>query len=163
MLTQQRLKEVLTYDRETGYFTSNYAMRGRSKGSICGGYDKDGYIQTRIDGHLYRAHRLVFLYVYGELPNGQIDHINHKRDDNRLSNLRLVSHQENRKNSVLNSNNKSGYLGVHYDKCRKKWKSEICIDGKNKYLGRFDCINDAISARERANKEYGFHKNHGLT
>ena len=120
-----------------------------------------GYNHGAIVGDMYLAHRVVWTMAYGEWPECEIDHINHNRTDNRLANLRSVTTQGNQRNASISKNNTSGVLGVSFDKSRSKWMASIMVDGKHIYLGRFSCIASAISARESANKKYGFHRNHG--
>lgn len=99
MLTQDRLKELMRYDEETGILTRRVSTSSNARaGDIAGSKDKDGYLVIRIDKKLYRAHRLAFLYVYGRFPEEFTDHINGIRDDNRISNLREVTRQENMQN-----------------------------------------------------------------
>jgi hypothetical protein len=93
VLTQARLKELIDYSSETGTFRFNIARSNRIKvgqvaGSVNSGNSK-GYRQIRIDGRLYLAHRLAWLFVYGAWPNGDLDHKNRIRDDNRIKNLRI--------------------------------------------------------------------------
>jgi hypothetical protein len=101
-LTQERLKELLHYDPETGIFT-NLTQRGghAKKGAVAGTKNSIGYVCIRIDYDQYRAHRLAWLYVYGEFPEKFIDHMNEIRDDNRIINLRLATHQENLHNIFI--------------------------------------------------------------
>lgn len=144
ILTQDELKSQLNYDTETGFFTWKIRKAIRTKiGSIAGSL-KNGYIYIKINDRSYRAHRLAWLYVYGEFPEEQIDHINGVRDDNRLANLRLVNNSQNQQN-IFNkkSNNTSGYRGVSFEKNEGKFRAEIMINGNSIFLGRFD---DAISA-----------------
>lgn len=103
---------------------------------------------------------MAILYATGIKPR-EVDHINHIRDDDRLRNLRSVTHQENHRNRAVNKNNKSGVVGVHQQKEGGKWRAQIMIDGKQIMLGRFHKKEDAIKARKEAEKKYGFHKNHG--
>ncbi|MCK5236051.1 MAG: HNH endonuclease [Deltaproteobacteria bacterium] len=163
MLTQERLKEILDYNSETGIFVwIKLSGRRASIGDIAGSFhDGTGYIRIGIDGKNNQAHRLAWLYVYGDLPLGQIDHINHIRTDNRIENLRAVSSQENSRNCVMRSANTSGFTGVYWSRQRNKWKAQIMIDGKCIYLGSFTTISEAITARSSANHKYGFHRNHG--
>lgn len=91
-----------------------------------------------------------------------IDHIDHDRSNNKKENLRTVTVKENNKNASIRSDNKSGICGVSFRKRRNKWVAQIRVSGKNKTLGWFSNIEDAKSARYRAEKEYGFHHNHGL-
>lgn len=98
----------------------------------------------------------------GQIPDGmEIDHINHIRTDNRIENLRLVSRLTNMKNKSMYANNSSGVTGVRWDSRFGEWISRITTNGKIIYLGSFDNINDAITARNVAEAKIGFHDNHG--
>jgi len=105
------------------------------------------------------AHRLAWFYMEGEWPTG---HINHIRDDNRWVNLREVSNQENHKNQSISINNKSGVIGVCWNKKARKWHAQIKVNYKAISLGCFSDIHNAIKARKDAEIKYGFHKNHGI-
>ena len=161
-LTQDRLKELLSYDGNTGLFTSN-VCRGRIKiGSIVGTKHNCGYVQLYIDRNLYLAHRLAWLYVHGNWPDGEIDHINGEPGDTRIKNLRDVSRVQNQQNRKLSENNKSGFNGVSFDSQKSKWRARIHVNKKKVCLGLYSCIDDAISARKEANVKYGYHENHGM-
>jgi len=108
-----------------------------------------------------QAHRLAWAWKHRAWPDGEIDHINGIRDDNRLENLRAVTPRENRRNSALRSDNTSGRVGVIYDSVRQRWRAEICIEGKNIYLGRYTSYDAACAARDDAEKRFNFHPNHG--
>jgi hypothetical protein len=98
-LTQQRLHELLHYDPSTGAFTWRVAPNRRIiAGSVAGVTETNGYRRIRIDGRQYGAHRLAWLYMHGEFPPNDIDHINRTRDDNRSTNLRAVTRKENMTN-----------------------------------------------------------------
>ena len=93
-----RLKEVLGYDAKTGVFVWRYVRKGMSSNrSLVAGMPRKvrGYRYIRIDGQLYAAHRLAWLYIHGRWPVDQIDHINGIRDDNRLVNLREATNGQN--------------------------------------------------------------------
>ena len=136
-VTQNRLKEMFAYSKDTGEFTRIIPVPSAKVGKIAGCI-KSGYIVIRVDSVLYRAHRLAWLYVHGEWPQGEIDHINGIKSDNRMCNLRDVSIQHNRQNQIrARRNSKSGFLGVHYIPDRNKFRAEICIEGQNKSLGHF--------------------------
>ena len=113
-LTQERLKELLKYDPETGLFTWR-SDRGanRLKGKVAGSPDTDGYTIIGIDDRPRKAHRLVFLYVFGSCPP-IVDHIDGIRVNNRLTNLRGCSRRENTYNRHLCKRNKTGFVGVQY-------------------------------------------------
>jgi len=161
MITQKRLKELLHYNPETGDFTRTISRGGVMAGSIAGAFDTHGYIQIRIDRKLHLAHRLVFLYINGEFPESQVDHVNHQRADNRIENLRQVLRQDNLQNQSLYINNSSGVSGVSWSKGLRKWKADIQICRKRIHLVYYPNINDAIIVRKMAESEYGFHANHG--
>jgi hypothetical protein len=146
-LTYERLLEVLRYEPETGVFVWK-VCRGRMKaGTVAGRLGVDGYYQIGIDKNLYFAHRLAWLYVYGYMPENSIDHINKVKGDNRIRNLREVSHQCNLRNSKRACNNTSGVCGVYWDKKCNKWRVGINVNYKNKYLGHYDDFDDAVCAR----------------
>jgi len=158
IITQKRLHELFDYD-------GNKLLRKlkvRPNPKIAGGYDSAGYICVRVNYKTFKAHRLIWLYVYGEWPKGEIDHINGIKDDNRIENLRDVSKSINQRNSKMRKNNTSGITGVIWDKANSKWLPLIHFDGKPKYLGRFDCKYKAASVRHLAMEiEGGYTNRHG--
>ncbi len=153
-ITQERLQELYNYEPVTGIFT---CIRTDKQASSI----HNGYVRMTIDYKDYYAHRLAFLYVTGNFPVDTVDHINHNKSDNRWSNLRVVTHQENCKNTPLYSTNNSGTSGVYWHKRDKKWIACIYVNGKKKHLGCFDNKDDAIFSRKNANLAYGYHENHG--
>lgn len=108
----------------------------------------------------FKAHRVIWLMEHGEWPQ-VIDHIDGDPFNNRLSNLRSVSQSENAKNASLPRDNKSGRIGVCWNKKTGKWLATIKIDRRQKYLGDFSNFEDAIAARESAEIRLGYHENHG--
>lgn len=160
-LTEERLKELFTYDPETGHFVRKIKVAARTRVGEVAGSSHEGYIRMTVDRKSYQAHRLAYLYMTGSFPTGIVDHIDHDKSNNRWENLRIVSHQENCKNFSLNQNNTSGQTGVYWHKRDKKWIAFIYVDGIKKHIGSFKDKDDAIKAREKANINYGFHKNHG--
>lgn len=150
MITQTRLKELLHYSPETGIFTWLRDQGRVKKGSIAGAVDYYGYIVIRLDRVLYKAHRLAWLYVHGEWPDKNIDHINRQRNDNRLKNLRDVDQSVNGHNGKMKATNTSGFTGVTWRKDRGKWSARIKVGYKNIDLGLYANINDAVEARQVA-------------
>lgn len=138
MLTQSRLKQVLSYNPETGLFTWTLPQSRRAKsGSVAGSRRPNGYINIGVDGVRYLAHRLAWLYMHGEFVK-EIDHANGNRSDNRLSNLRSCSRENNAHNlSKPSHGHTSRHKGVHWAADRDKWATQICFRGKRKLVGRY--------------------------
>lgn len=120
-----------------------------------------GYLQLNIFGRPHAVHRLIFLYMKGRFPDGEVDHINGDRTDNRWSNLREVSRQENLKNCCVRSDNTSGHPGISYRKDIGKYFAYIWLSGKRKGLGNYDSFSEALVVRKKAEAQFGFHENHG--
>lgn len=156
MITQDRLKELMHYDPETGVFTRKVQTCSRVKvGMQAGTKDRHGHFLCLVDGKRYSLHRLAWLYVTGSMPNGEIDHISGDKSDNRFSNLRDVSHFENMQNVVRpSSNNKTGFLGVVPRKGTSAFMARIRIDGKNVHLGTFDSPEKAHEAYVAAKRQF---------
>lgn len=152
-LTQDRLKEVVDYNPCTGGFTRKITQGGMSVGSPSGAQHHTGYILISIDGKRYAAHRLAWLYINGEWPNGQVDHINRIKNDNRVSNLRESTRSQNYANSPKKVTNKSGYKGVFWNKVSQKWVSEISVNKVRYFLGYFKNKNEAALAYNGKAKE----------
>ncbi len=153
-LTQSRLKEMLLYDPITGLFYWRFARRGIRAGQKAGCDNSHGYAVISVDNTLHGAHRLAWLYMTGAMPKEHIDHINGDRGDNRWKNLREATLKENNRSRNSNSNNKSGYRGVCFDKVRNKWKAQITVDRKTKLIGRFDTPEQASEAYKNAAKHH---------
>ena len=155
LITQERLKSLLTYDPDTGEFRWRVNRTGGVKaGDQAKAKDCHGYGRIKLDGRVYKAHRVAWMYVYGEWPPAHIDHINRVRDDNRIANLRAVSHAENNQNRSADKRNTSGYTGVYFNKPSRKWQASISVNGKLRSLGYFDTKEDAAFARQRAEAEH---------
>jgi len=167
------LREILDYNPETGVLTwrarsiehfkslgSFKRWNARYAGIEAGSNGLTGYKPVRLDGNDFLAHRIAYFMHYGIEPDN-IDHINHDGMDNRIENLRSVTHQENMKNKTLQSNNKSGVNGVSWFKNMNKWVAKIKVGNKRKHLGYFLDFNDAVRARKLAEIKFKFHANHG--
>jgi len=144
-MTQEELKRLLHYEPATGQFTWLVRLSNRAPvGKRAGSPDTRGYLQIGIAGKDYKLHRLAWLYMTGELPSMDIDHINGIPGDNRWSNLRHVTHAVNGQNSrAARSNNSTGFLGViPYG---KRFRAAITLDGWPRHLGYFD---DPASAHQ---------------
>lgn len=144
MLTQERLKSLLDYDPETGDFRWKLgAGMGRSHYRVAGSYSGPGYWGIIIDWKTYYAHRLAWLYVYGEWPS-QLDHIDNDKLNNRIKNLRIISHAANQMNNGLSRRNNSGVRGVA--PLKGKWRARL----GEQHLGLFKTKEEALVAYENA-------------
>ena len=154
-LTAEYLRSILNYNPETGIFTWKVRTSNSVKvGDVAGSLDGDGYLLIQLQRRKHLAHRLVWLYVYGEWPKLTIDHINRNKADNRITNLRDVSHKQNHQNASKSSRNTSGHPGVCWYKSCSKWQARIKHNYKHIHLGYFTTIEDAIAARKAAEKFY---------
>lgn len=147
-LTQQRLRELLNYDPDTGVFTNRITRSSRAQaGAVVGSLALNGYVTIRIDHALHYAHRLAWLYMTGAWPAGDIDHRDCQRANNRWENLRDVTrrtNQENRRTAPTNST--TGMLGVCPDKRRGGVRAQIVVAGKQKHLGKFATADEGHEA-----------------
>jgi hypothetical protein len=153
-LTVERLRELLDYDADLGRFRSRVYRCGRATaGSIAGSAKGRGYRHLNVDGRLYIEHRLVWFYVHGVWPEGEIDHINGVRDDNRIANLRVVPRTaENRQNTrKVRSDSRVGIQGVKRSGTR--WKAVITVRGKVHNIGSFVTPEEAGAAYLAAKAE----------
>lgn len=138
------IRDVLHYNPDTGIFVwVKRKSRRDCLGKRAGGKSLDGYTYIVVRGRKYRAHRLAWLYMTGDWPPHQIDHINGDRADNRFANLRPATHEQNQANSKKPVTNTSGFKGVHWKAGHKKWVASIHINGRPKYLGARDTAAEA--------------------
>lgn len=169
------LRKILSYNPETGdfyylprtedMFATRKAYRiwkALYEGKKAFGNPKPhGYLRTKIMGTSYYAHRLAWAHHYGEWPAAEIDHINGDRADNRIANLRSVSHIENCRNLKRPINNTSGVIGVSWVEERAKWQAYIDDEIGRISLGRYDEFYQAVIARKAAEAALRYHPNHG--
>lgn len=155
------LVDVFLYNSITGkiYWKVN---RGNVKaGSEAGTLHPNGYVMVVFNKRSYPAHRLAWFLHTGEWPKGTIDHINHCKSDNSLSNLRDVPQSTNQKNKSKSSKNTSGVTGVCYHKTRKKWYAMIIVDYKRIHIGYYNSLEEAALERLEAELFYDFSTTHG--
>lgn len=164
-LTQERVKELFDYDPEVGVLIRKIDVGKKVKaGQVAGSIStSDGYRYIRVEWKLYPAHRLIWLWMTGVYvcDGKEIDHIDGVRDNNKLSNIRVVTKAENARNTKRYSSNTSGFSGVCFDKRRKVWYSRIKVNHRDVYLGSSPDINVSIKLRKDAEVKYGYHPNHG--
>jgi hypothetical protein len=178
MLSISTLRRLLRYEPETGKLywrarsPSDFSDGGHSaehnaakwNAKFAGGeaaHLSKGYLVLTILGEHIAAHRAVWAMWHGSWPNGELDHEDHDRSRNRIGNLRDVTPGENMKNLSLRQSSKSGLQGVHWHARSRRWVAKIHVDGRTKHLGNFVCPAAASARRAIAEREYGFHPNHG--
>ena len=146
-LTQQRVRELLWYDRETGLFTWLVATSNRV-GATAGYQDKRGYIWIGIDGVVYLAHRVAWLWMTGEMPV-EIDHHDTDKGNNRWRNLREATRGQNNVNAGALGTSHTGVRGVtfipkHTD---HPFHAYAYRDGRRYSFGYYATLAEAASAR----------------
>jgi len=154
LITQERLKELFTYHAEDGSFVRNVTIAPNAqKGSWAGYVGKNGYRYISIDNKKYLAHRLAWLYTYGEMPEVNIDHIDGNGLNNKISNLRECNQSQNAANSKPRGG-EAGLKGVTIQ--AGKFRARIKVAGKSKHLGYFSTAEQAHQAYcEAAKQEFG--------
>jgi len=153
MPTQGELRNQLEYDQDSGLWRWREPFASRvntKKGWFAGSPMPQGYLQIRINGVLYYAHVLAWLYVYGVWCK-RLDHKNKKKDENWIENLRPASRSQNKINAELHSNNTSGYVGVN--RIGRLWYGNITKDGDRIRSEGFEKKEQAIAWRQRIEKQ----------
>lgn len=158
-LTAERLQQVVKYDPETGLFEWLTSLSARRPiGSECGEIKHSGYRLIGIDGMRYRAHRLAWLYMTGEWPDGQVDHRNGIRSDNRWVNLRQATQQQNSANMMRPRPPSGTPKGVHRyynaETGTVRFRAHIMVGGRTLYLGSFRTQSEAAEAYRSAAKTH---------
>lgn len=151
MINRESVEKLLRYDPGTGEFFWRVSSSRTKAGSRAGTVNGHGYVQIQISSRLYQAHRLAWLLTHGVMPEGQIDHINGDRSDNRLTNLRLATPSLNQCNRGATSNNRTGFKGVH--RHRRRFAAQIWHEGKKNHLGSFPTPEAAHAAYCKAASE----------
>lgn len=176
-LTVEDLHKLLIYNHESGelfwkertpdMFVGPHVDKhckcwnGKLSGKRAFSVTAKGYRAGHLMGMRVYEHRVAWAMHFGEWPKETIDHINGNPADNRIKNLRSVTHAENMKNVKLRSDNKSGVVGVFWETRAGKWCARIEVNGSVKSLGYYDDKEEAAKARMKAEIKYGFHENHG--
>ena len=170
----EALRGILFYDADTGALTWKkrpmqsfvnsraWAMwNKRFAGRPAGCVGSRGYQNVKVDYQTLGGHRIAWAIYYGEWPEGEIDHINGDKLDNRICNLRAVSAAENMKNLRTPATNSSGVMGVSFVSRINRWRAYIRVNGRATHIGYFMSKEDAARARNLAAEKFGYHKNHG--
>lgn len=144
-LTAERLKELYSYDPNTGDFTRITSRNGYLAGMVCNHVRRDGYVTFSVDGKTYKAHRLAWLYMNGEWPKFDIDHKDGCRSNNRISNLREADRTQNKANEKLRRDSLSGFKGAKRQH-NGKWQARISSYGRRWSLGTYETAAEAHEA-----------------
>ena len=155
------LNHLFSYDPKVGDLIWKNPRTNRTKaGDRAGNLHTHGYIHVRINGKLYKAHRLVWKMVHGSDPVDQLDHINRIRSDNRISNLREASNVENSRNHSLSRSNTTGITGINFLKGarfhKSPWRAFISNDTDKRISKTFNSLLDAVCWRKAREKQYNY-------
>lgn len=168
------LHECLEYEAASGllfwkkrpleHFASANACgvwNSKHAGAAAGSPNNKRRWATKINAELYQNHRIAWALYHGVWPDDQIDHINGDSEDNRIVNLRVVTNAENQRNARRKASNTSGVTGVSWHRRGRVWCATIRVGGRQKHVGQFVDFDKAVVARKAAEREYGYHENHG--
>lgn len=170
----ETLRKLLRYEPETGklywlprdrsLFADNRSFgtwSARFIGKEAGSVKPSRRVMINVWGHMICAHRAAWAIFYGSWPSKCIDHINGDATDNRICNLRDCTQSENMKNARKRQGNTSGVTGVSWDKGTRKWRADLRHKGRTQYIGVFESLEEAATARKQAAKRLGFTDRHG--
>lgn len=139
----QTIMETLHYDQHSGEFSNN-------GGAIVGHTDSDGYTIISVSGGSYKAHRLAFLFMMYRWPDGQVDHRDGIRSNNKWSNLRSSTHSQNQQNRKPNKG--SVEKGVTWIEKSRKWNVRLTEDERKRSFGRYESLEIACEVSRREQK-----------
>jgi hypothetical protein len=154
-ITAEIVRNLLSYDPETGWLIwRSTRSRGAKAGQRAGGIHHAGHRKLMLFGKSYLEHRLAFLWMTGQWPEHQIDHINQDKADNRWSNLREATHGQNSANrSISRTKNHGLPRGVSPQRGTRRFTAQIKQGGKIKHLGAYPTPEEAHTAYLRAARE----------
>lgn len=148
----KNLRDLACYDPETGLFTWRAKLDYRGKpwarnGKPMGCIDPMGYVMLSVANTHIRGHQAAWAMSYGKWPEGEIDHINGNRADNRIANLRDVTRSVNTQNQRrARSTSRTGLLGAHWSAVSRKYTAQISRNGVTRHLGLFATAEEAHAA-----------------
>ena len=155
--TQAEIKQLLHYDDESGVFRWRFSTNNRVKPWGVAGVLADRYYRIGINKKSYQAHRLAWVYMTGEPPKDEIDHIDGNGSNNAWANLREATQKQNMENTPLYQTNKSGFRGVCWKNDRKKWRARVQQNGKGIHVGYFTTAEEAAQAAAEKRAELFTH------
>lgn len=167
LLSADEARSLLDYDPSTGVLMWRWrdnvrpCVNTQFAGKVAGTINNYGYRVITMGVVKHYAHRIAWLIVNGVWPSDFIDHINGVKSDNRIDNLRIVTITENARNQKMRVTNKSGHIGVYWYKKKGMWCAAINADGRQKSVGMFHNLSDAVASRKAAEITHGYHSNHG--
>lgn len=144
------LRTLFIYDPSSGVLVWAKSGPNRRKGEIAGGFDKDGYRRVGVFSRQILASHIIWILVHGRLPDGDIDHRDLNRSNDRLDNLREADRRSNIANTNLRCTNTSGFKGVYFNRQNGKWRARIRDHYKHIHLGDFDAPEEAGEAYRQA-------------
>lgn len=157
MIRRQELINILSYNPITGHMIwKEDRVANKVQGCIAGSLSTQGYITISIDGANFRAQRLIWLYMTGDWPKGDVHHKDGNKVNNKWQNLELLNRSNHKKIGSIRSDNKTGVVGVCWKKDRDKFHAQIRCDYKNINLGYYDNLTDAVMARWKGELEYNY-------
>ena len=173
MTEQDYLRQCFEYNPETGdfiwrdrprdHFITDRAWKiwnGRFARQIAGTSTQQGYKQICLDKHVHYAHRMAWVVMTGDLPEQEIDHVDHNRGNNAWANLRAVTRGENCKNQTISKKNSSGITGVSWSTTNKSWRADVQTK-HGRFAKHFGSFDEAAQAVLATRQERSFHENHG--
>ena len=154
LVTQNLLKEFVSYNPESGVFIWLKGYNNRNVGKVAGMIDCEGYRCIKFKGRIFRAHHLAWMYMHGEFPNSVMDHVDGNRANNAIANLRVVTFAGNSQNQkIAHKDGKYGLLGVDKLSHRKLFRARIATNGKRVTLGYFKTSEEAHEAYVEAKRK----------
>lgn len=145
MINLTIVQQLFTYNAETGELCWRTSKNNVKAGDVAGSIKKNGYKYLRLGNKSYLVHRIVYLHHLGFLPK-IVDHIDGNPLNNRIENLRGATQAQNMRNVRVHVDNPLGLKGVSWDAGSNKYRAQIYINKKQKYLGVFTCPVDAAQA-----------------
>lgn len=158
--TYEKVIELLMYDPESGAWFRKIRHDVRKEwntryaNKAAGSIRTDGYLTIAINRKNYYAHRLAWIYMTGEWPMQQIDHIDLNKSNCKWSNLRSATNSQNHANIDIRTDNTSGFKGVYFQRRTRKWCADIIVRSKKLHLGSYTDPKDAGQAYMKAAKRY---------